>query len=219
MTPRKAATELDVLARELRLSSRERAFAELLVAAKPGTPRHEIAKAAGYKCKDRAGFDSSASETARKPKVQKYMQALALRAESVLALRTKQAVLGRAGVLRRLSAQADADVGRYLILGDDGEVEGFKIPKNQTRAIRAVKLKTRTIPGEDGSAPVLEREIELRVADPVPALRILAEHHKLVDGDDRADAKSVQVQVNLLLEQADPNSLRSAVFAELARAR
>lgn len=218
MTPRRAAVELDSLARELRLTSRERAFCELLSAAPPGTAKSKIAKQAGFGGTGNS-LEVAACRVFRKAKIQKYMKALALRAESALAKRTQRAVLSKMGVLRRLAAQADADVGRYLILSDKGEVEGFKIPKGKTRAIRAVKLKTRTIPGEDGEAPVLEREVELRVADPVPALRILAEHHKLVDGDDRADAKSVQVQVNLLLEQADPQSLRAAVLAELGRPR
>lgn len=106
------------------------------------------------------------------------------------------------------------------MLSDNGEVRGFRVPLEHTRAVRSLKFKTRTLPPrEPGGAPILEREMELRVADPVPALGLLAKHYKLVDGDERDSAESFRVQVNTLLQRAAPESLRQAVLSQIGRPR
>ncbi len=209
-----AVRDLDTLTRELRLRPRQRAFVEHLQA---GLAGWKAAQAAGYPGTEKA-LSVAASRALGSVRVQRYRAALEKAAGDLAAKRTRRAIVSRAGVLRRLSAQADADMGRYLVLGDRGEVQGFRVRPDHTRAVRSLKLKTRKLPArEPGGAPILEREVELSVADPVRALALLAEHYKLVDGDERDRERTVQVQVNTLLQQADPESLRQAVLSQSGR--
>lgn len=182
--------KLDALARELRLTGRERALAEGLASAEPGTPRWKIAQAAGYRG-SRTTLDARVSRGARKDKIQRYMAALAEAAETTLSTRTRRAILDRQQVLRRLSAQARADIGRHLERDERGgfainanlEPHGFRLDPEATCTVRGVEIHEET--RVEGEAEVTRRRVKLRVgADPgaVAALVALAEMYGMRRG-------------------------------------
>lgn len=63
------------------------------------------------------------------------------------------------------------------MLVDNGDVDGFRVPPEHTPAVRSLKFTAPKQRREPSGAPILERDVELRVADPVAALALLAKHY------------------------------------------
>lgn len=190
MTVAAKAADLDALARQLHLTRRQRLYAEGLVTGLSGL---EAARRAGYNGGDK-GRATRVAELVKNSRVQQYMRALAEAAEAPLAKAAWGAVLGRRAILRRLSAQADADMGRYVQLGEHGEVQGLRIPREHTRAVRSVEI-TEDVLRSDKEEKVLRRRVKLRVADPTPAAAKLADIYGMAAGGGAPPAGAINVQI------------------------
>lgn len=202
------AADLDRLARELHLTRRQRAYAEGLAEGLSGL---ESARRAGYNGGDK-GRSVAVAKMVGNPRIQTYLQALRSQRRDVALNRTLEHRVTRPRLLRRLWTQADADLGRYLVLDEQGSVTGFRVPRRKTRALRSVKLRERILRGPDG-AEVLDRQTEFRVADPVPAAAKIADMMGWTQGgaEREGQTQAVAVQVNVLVGQAPPGALGGAL--------
>lgn len=168
-------TELDRLARDLRLTPKQRRFAEAL-AADPSGNKTLAALAAGC---GSAAARFRGSKWLAMPKVRRYVESLRTAAQLALERRTADAVMSAAEVQERLTTLARADLGAHLEVDADG-VPRVKIDPAQTYILREVS--TRHGPEDEVRGGATWTETKVRVADPRPALEALARIKGLGEG-------------------------------------
>jgi hypothetical protein len=139
----------------------------------------QAAKAAGYSPKAAA---QQAYVLLRNPKIQ------ALISEEQ-AERWKRVQMSGDEVLARLARLARSDV-RKLFTEDGGHVLPHKLDDDAAFCVGGIE--TELTFGEDGAPPTAVRKYKLR--DPTPALRVLAQYHKLI---------GAEVEVNITEELAE----------------
>jgi hypothetical protein len=106
------------LAAQLRLTAKQRAFAEHL-AADPDRIATRAARAAGAG----KGAEVTASKWLRLAKVQTYLGALTVEAQTSAAARTSGAVVSLTEILERLTAIARTSIGDCLRISSSGRLE------------------------------------------------------------------------------------------------
>ncbi len=168
--------DLSQLAKDLRLTQKQRRFAEAL-ALDPERNQTKAAMAAGSTVK-RAHV--TGSQWVRLGKVQAYIKAfLGVSPEgAVVAKRVRPRIADRNEVLRRLTRQARADVGLHLAISGDG-TPAVAIDPRHTGIIRGVKVKNG--PTDKVTGQPQWTETEIKVADPVPPLVALARIYGMED--------------------------------------
>lgn len=187
MTPKEQ--RLANLAKSLKLTDRQRTFAETL--ASNGGNQRQAAIAAGSPPRS---ADVTGSKWASHGKVVQYLKVLRAEAERreerAIEKAADDAIMRRNELLRRLSAQARADIGKHLRIVDGrGEVY---LDQEHTDVLRDVVVKEGP-KLEDGTPAWTETRI--KVADPVPALTTMARIYGL-----EKVPTGPQVQTNVLVQ-------------------
>lgn len=118
-TPDERAAALQLLARELKLTTRQRLLAETVVA-NPDMAIVEAAKAATLGGTTDNALSTQAAQILALPKVQAYQWALMLQAKSHALAHTAGSVCTTAEILQRMSRRARTDIGFFLEFTDAG---------------------------------------------------------------------------------------------------
>lgn len=195
-----APAELDALARRLRLTPRQRAFAEAL-AQDPNRNQARAAAAAGVAHPDRAA--EYGCRWAKNPGVREYLAALTRSARQQVIAKTGRACANVAEVLEILTRQARSNIGQYLDASGRVHVESVReAPPGVVREY-------------EHSDTAHGRRCRLKLESPQGAAEKLLRFHLGAYCNDRETASPSRVTVNVALLLADPALRR--MLAERAR--
>lgn len=131
-------------------------------------------------------------------KVKAYIAELT---EAPLAAATAAAKMGADETLERLAMIARADAGVHLSINGDGDATVVLDPK-QTGILREITSVRRTVGKDADGNPKVELETKIKVADPLPALNLLARHHRLIQekaATDSGGVKEIRERVLMVL--------------------
>lgn len=164
------------LAGELRLTEKQRLFAEALMA-DPERNQTKAAEAAGLG----TPYHVQGSKMVRVGKVQQYMAAI----DAMAGLTegkgeaTESKIASRQEVLELMTAHARADPDDFL-----DEFGSFSLSKareaKKTKLLREITVDEKVI-NVEGEQHVLERKTKFKVVDQQKALDQLARHHKIFE--------------------------------------
>lgn len=118
MDPEERALHLDALARNLRLTRRQRLLAEVATA-NPDLTGAQMARAADYSGNE-VTLAVIASQQLRSAKVQKYIAALVTAAKTQALQHTASSVCTASEILQRMSIRARANLADFIVFTDAG---------------------------------------------------------------------------------------------------
>lgn len=138
---------------------------------------------------------------------------IAAAVQEAYAARARRTQIDADKVVTELARIAFSDVWNYEIDENGKLVLAEDAPEDATRAVAAVKEKTRFIP-QDGGEPITERTVEFKLWDKNTALANLAKHLGMFDTVPQTWVRERLRRTVELLERL-PEGERGAVLAEL----
>jgi phage terminase small subunit len=206
--PKDAGARMTALAADLRLTDKQRTFADALIASGNQTEAARVAKLG----KDDVSCAVQGSKMVRVPKVAAYLAAGLATARAIAERRSGRRIMEAAEVLERLSEHAEVDVAEFVTVehpptlaeqapheqkGEQpvGPTWHIDIPKaianGKSHLIKEISYDSNGLP-------------KLKLVDSQSALDKLAKYHKLYGDNDADPNRTVNVTLVQVLQQNLP---------------